>query len=94
MLLGAFFGYLLVWTKSLWLPILGHFLNNGSVVLLSYFYPQSMDNTDITSFADNEYKVLYYLLSLALTVIVLIYIYKINKPSTSSKNNTLAESKR
>ncbi len=93
MLLGAAFGYLYVWSKSLWLPILGHFLNNGSVVLLTYFYPESIDNTDITSFADNNYKVLYYLLSVVLTALVLFYIYKINNPSAPSKNNTLAASK-
>ncbi len=37
MLMGALLGYLLVWSGSIWLPILVHFLNNSSVVLLSYF---------------------------------------------------------
>ncbi|MCC8143268.1 MAG: CPBP family intramembrane metalloprotease [Tannerellaceae bacterium] len=35
-LLGAFFGYLLVWSKSIWLPVFAHFLNNGiAIVVLS-----------------------------------------------------------
>ena len=34
MLLGAWFGYLLVWTRSLWVPILAHTLNNGMVVIM------------------------------------------------------------
>ncbi|MDE7024842.1 MAG: CPBP family intramembrane metalloprotease [Paramuribaculum sp.] len=29
MLLGAYFGYLAVWTKSLWIPIIAHTLNNA-----------------------------------------------------------------
>ncbi|NLX29716.1 MAG: CPBP family intramembrane metalloprotease [Bacteroidales bacterium] len=33
MLLGALFGYLLVWSGSLWLPILAHFINNAGAVL-------------------------------------------------------------
>lgn len=34
MLLGAMFGYLYLWTGSLWLPILGHFTNNfGALVI-------------------------------------------------------------
>ncbi len=33
LLLGAFFGYLLVWSGSLWLPVLAHFVNNAAVVV-------------------------------------------------------------
>lgn len=29
MLLGAYFGYLAVWTECLWMPVLAHLLNNG-----------------------------------------------------------------
>jgi membrane protease YdiL (CAAX protease family) len=36
MLMGALFGYMLVWTGSLWVPMLMHFVNNGMAVLL-YF---------------------------------------------------------
>ena len=36
MLLGVVLGYLLVWTGSLWVPMVAHFTNNALVVLL-YF---------------------------------------------------------
>ena len=36
MLLGAWLGYLLVWTRSLWVPIIAHTLNNSIVVVFSY----------------------------------------------------------
>lgn len=36
MLMGALFGYMLVWTGSLWVPILMHFTNNAMAVIL-YF---------------------------------------------------------
>ncbi|MEQ8910502.1 MAG: type II CAAX endopeptidase family protein [Vicingaceae bacterium] len=36
MILGAFFGYLLVWGKSLWLPIFAHFINNATAVIIAY----------------------------------------------------------
>ena len=42
MLMGALFGYILVWTGSLWLPILMHFTNNAMAVLL-YFVAQRAD---------------------------------------------------
>lgn len=46
MLLGVWLGYLLVWTGSLWVPIIAHTLNNSTVVLMSYlsqagFLPES-----------------------------------------------------
>lgn len=37
LVLGALLGYLLVWSGSLWLPILVHFINNATIVLMSYF---------------------------------------------------------
>lgn len=33
MLLGAYFGYLLLWSKSMWLPIIAHFTNNATAVI-------------------------------------------------------------
>ena len=37
MLMGAMFGYIFVWSGSLWVPILMHFVNNGLAVLAAYF---------------------------------------------------------
>ncbi|MCK3683683.1 CPBP family intramembrane glutamic endopeptidase [Maribellus sp. YY47] len=36
MFLGAVFGYLLVWSGSMWLPMLGHFLNNAMAVIAMF----------------------------------------------------------
>jgi len=38
MLLGAMFGYVFVWSGSLWLPIVMHFTNNGLAVVTYYFF--------------------------------------------------------
>ena len=78
MLLGVIFGYLLVWSKSLWLPILGHFINNGSVVILSYFYPEMMKDTEVAVFSDDEYKVVYYLLSGIISGAIFYMIKRVN----------------
>ena len=34
--LGVLLGYLYYWSKSLWLPILAHFINNAQAVIFSY----------------------------------------------------------
>lgn len=36
MLMGAMFGYVFVWTGSLWVPMVMHFTNNGIAVLAYY----------------------------------------------------------
>ena len=47
LLLGAFFGYLLIGSGNLWLPIIAHFLNNAMTTLYTYF---SKDNLFLTSY--------------------------------------------
>ncbi len=37
LLLGMLFGYLFVWTASLWIPILAHFVNNAIIVAYYFF---------------------------------------------------------
>src|SRR5690606_3070331 len=37
MLLGALFGYLLFWGKSIWLPVLAHFLNNAFATISAFY---------------------------------------------------------
>ncbi|MDF3077919.1 MAG: Abortive infection protein [Sphingobacteriaceae bacterium] len=49
MLLGALLGYLLVWGRSIWLPILAHFTNNATSVIAAYIYQkngQPLDKLD------------------------------------------------
>ena len=36
-ILGLVFGYLFLWSETLWLPVIAHFINNGVLLLLVYF---------------------------------------------------------
>ena len=38
--LGAVLGYMLLWSRSVWLPALVHFVNNGSIVCYLYAFPE------------------------------------------------------
>ena len=44
--LGAALGYSYYWSRSIWVPIFFHFINNASIVLASYLYQQKMITTD------------------------------------------------
>jgi uncharacterized protein len=46
MLLGALFGYLLVWSNTMWVPVLGHFLNNGLTVVAAFVYQRRGQSLD------------------------------------------------
>lgn len=52
-LMGAFFGYLLVWTGSLWVPVFAHALNNSIVVISFYMFGDS-DFPEIESLGVSE----------------------------------------
>ena len=49
MLMGAFFGYLLVWSENMWLPIVAHFTNNVIAVLFYYLQFNGSKLPDIDS---------------------------------------------
>ena len=51
MLMGALFGYVFVWTGSLWVPIVMHFVNNGMAVLVYYILSSKGVAMD-TNYAD------------------------------------------
>lgn len=50
-LLGLLFGYLMVWSKNIWVPIIAHFINNAIAVSVSFF--MGAENT-----SDTVYKVI------------------------------------
>lgn len=54
MVLGAFFGYLLVWTNSLWAPILAHFINNTMALLIAYYLGSASLDTEIDHFGSTS----------------------------------------
>ncbi len=46
MLLGALFGYLYVWSGSLWYAIIAHIANNGIAVIIAYATTTNLDETE------------------------------------------------
>ena len=47
MLMGAMFGYIFVWTGTLWVPVLMHFMNNGLAVIGYYLIGESEEGKNI-----------------------------------------------
>ncbi len=73
LMLGALFGYLVVWSGSIWPAVLAHFLNNGLAVIGTYLYQNKKINIDPDSEKIFNYPA--YIASL-LIVLFLLWIYK------------------
>jgi membrane protease YdiL (CAAX protease family) len=66
MLLGAFFGYLFVWSGNLWLPILAHFINNATAVIVSYILGVEAMEKQFDQIGTSDGTIIYSILGLLL----------------------------
>jgi uncharacterized protein len=79
-LLGALFGYLYVWSRNLWVPILAHFVNNGFTVFMVWLYQRKMVPVDIENTESVPLTLAFF--SLLLTSGFLYYFRKTNQFSS------------
>ena len=77
-LLGLFLGYLFYWSRSLWLPIFAHFLNNAFMLIFAYSLPSDQLALDEAALPDMPlFGVLF---SMLLLVPAVIYMRRISNP--------------
>lgn len=87
--LGLMLGYMFQWSKSLWLPILAHFINNAMAVFVYYFATVKSLPIDskIDSFGTDAHSILYVIFSLGLFVFAMYKIYNYEKNKIVSVKN-------
>ncbi len=86
MLLGSLLGYMFVWSKSLWVPMVLHLLNNGVQVIGIYAFGIKPSDMDKMTEAD---KMPWWLglISLFLAIRLGIYIQKIHQKGVGEGMN-------
>ncbi|MDD2299534.1 MAG: type II CAAX endopeptidase family protein [Fermentimonas sp.] len=84
--LGAILGYLFIYTKNLWAPILFHFLNNATVIILNFFWSDKEWYRNIEETSITPVFVVFATTSLLLTI-ALFWIYN-NQTSKNIYNDT------
>lgn len=77
-LLGAMLGYLYVWTSNLWIPILAHFINNFTAVVLQIAYGGTPKYERIEHFEFNQ-DLWLLPISLLSSSVIIYYIIKQSK---------------
>lgn len=79
MFMGAAFGYLLMWSGTLWLPIIGHFINNGSAVLIAYFIQKNGMAKEVETVGAGQGGMIYVLVSVAMLIVLFYVVRKFEK---------------
>ena len=76
-LLGVVMGFLLVWTKNIWIPIFAHFLNNAFAVILNFVYRDTSGIDEVENFGAQDETRIFLMVSIFMTVFLIYYIRKI-----------------
>lgn len=89
-LLGLYFGYLLLWSGSIWIPVIAHLINNGMAVLYYHFSAGGAEgSTTIENIgvSGNSHYLLF--LSVFLTFVIIGMIYLRERDESAGHRNFL-----
>ncbi|MDE5843781.1 MAG: CPBP family intramembrane metalloprotease [Muribaculaceae bacterium] len=82
LLLGAFFGYLLYWSGSLWLPIAAHVFNNSIVAIVQWMRQRQLIGIDLDKVGSNPGEtpdMILFIISIILTLVAIFILYHISQ---------------
>ena len=77
MVMGAFLGYLFLWSGSLWPSILAHFLNNGAAVYVVWLANRGTISDDIDTIGTDDGQIVFVILSVLIVSACLYVIHKL-----------------
>jgi hypothetical protein len=90
MVLGLLFGYLFVWSGSLWIPIVLHFIFNGISVIAAFLYQHGIIDVDVEALGTTQNSLLILLSGIAsLMLFGMIYKFK-NKTFENAGHTDIA----
>ncbi len=72
--LGALFGYMVIYSGSLWIAIIAHFVNNAVAVVAFYFYHNNYTNVQLEEISKGQSGIIYTIISIML-ITLLMYAY-------------------
>jgi len=68
--LGVIFGYLLVWTGTIWVPVIAHFVNNAVAVVFYFLFNKGLIQNDLEYVGTSQETL--FMAGISLLVVVLI----------------------
>ena len=83
LILGMLLGYMFYFSGSIWVPMLMHFLNNGTVVLIYFLNNKDITNIDVDTFGQTSIPILI----VSIVVMIALFLFSIKY---SYKERTIA----
>jgi membrane protease YdiL (CAAX protease family) len=74
LILGVIFGYLFLWSRNLWLPVIAHFINNAIPTAGAYL--RGWDTLNQSSVPVSWKQIVWVIISLGIVIIVLLWFRK------------------
>jgi len=71
MFMGVILGYLFVWSNNIWLPIFGHFVNNGMAIMVYYF--MDINPEDFNGNPEFPFTYTSFFISMLLVIVICYY---------------------
>ena len=84
LILGMLLGYMFYFSGSIWIPMLMHFLNNGTVVFIYFLNNKGITNIDVDTFGQTSIPVLI----VSIVVMIVLFLFSIKY---SDKERTLID---
>ncbi|MBN1925043.1 MAG: CPBP family intramembrane metalloprotease, partial [Prolixibacteraceae bacterium] len=83
-LLGVMFGYMLILSGNLWLPVIAHFINNTVAVIAYYLYNNGTIGINPDELGNNSEYGIAGIVSLLVVIVLFIMLkrYEVNKANT------------
>ena len=89
MMLGAMFGYLLVWTGTMWVPILAHFVNNTMGVMGYFLINKGVITRDVEELGTGKEQLPLAIFSVISVSYLLYLIYRYETGKTKMPANQI-----
>ena len=89
LILGLAFGYLYLWSASLWLPIIAHFVNNAVPTLGAYFYGWDSYNQGSGALSGKDFLGLILPVAMAIIILSLFRSRNMKAHLGSNKNDEI-----
>ncbi len=74
MILGVLFGYLVVYTGSLWPAMVAHFVNNAAAVIFYYLFHQQITDGTFENIGKGSEGLIFASLSFVLTIVIIWWV--------------------
>lgn len=85
LMLGIYFGYLFVWSRTIWLPVIAHFFNNAFAVVYYYISGNNIGKSEIEKLGTLEGDFIFLTLSIFLSFTLIFTIYLITRSRASDR---------